>query len=40
MHALADQLTGLGARIVAEHDLPEGRWITMQDPEGNEFCLT
>ena len=40
MHALADQLVGLGARVVAEHDGPEGHWITLQDPEGNEFCLT
>ncbi|HEY3833927.1 MAG TPA: VOC family protein [Acidimicrobiia bacterium] len=28
-----------GARIVAEFDEPEGHWITMLDPEGNEFCV-
>jgi hypothetical protein len=29
----------LGARIVTEFDEPEGHWITMLDPEGNEFCI-
>jgi len=28
-----ERLTGLGARVLAEHD----RWVTMADPEGNEF---
>ncbi|HET9611720.1 MAG TPA: VOC family protein [Acidimicrobiales bacterium] len=40
MHARADELVGFGARVVAEHDEPGGHWITLQDPEGNEFCLT
>jgi predicted enzyme related to lactoylglutathione lyase len=29
----------IGATHVAEFDEPEGRWITLLDPEGNEFCL-
>ena len=32
-----DRLVGLGATIVREFDLPEGRWTAMLDPEGNEF---
>ncbi|MDH4168148.1 MAG: VOC family protein [Acidimicrobiia bacterium] len=37
--ARAAQLVDLGATLVAEFDEPEGRWITMLDPEGNEFCI-
>jgi hypothetical protein len=29
------RLVGLGARVLAEHD----DWVTMADPEGNEFCV-
>ena len=39
LHARADELVGLGATIVGEFDEPEGHWITLLDPEGNEFCL-
>jgi hypothetical protein len=39
MHTRAEELAQLGARIVAEFNEPEGHWITMLDPEGNEFCL-
>jgi hypothetical protein len=39
LQARAAELAGLGARIIAEFDEPEGHWITMADPEGNEFCL-
>ena len=35
----AAELVGLGATLVGEFDEPEGRWIAMLDPEGNEFCL-
>ncbi len=35
----ADELIALGATFVAEFDRPEGQWITLLDPEGNEFCL-
>jgi hypothetical protein len=39
LHSRADELVALGATFVAEFDEPEGRWITLRDPEGNEFCL-
>lgn len=32
------RLGGLGATIVAHHD-EVGRWVVLQDVEGNEFCL-
>jgi hypothetical protein len=35
----AEELVALGATIVGEYDEPEGRWITLRDPEGNEFCI-
>jgi predicted enzyme related to lactoylglutathione lyase len=36
-----DRLVGLGATVVAEHEIWGGtqRWTVMQDPEGNEFCV-
>ena len=39
MHAKADELEKLGATRVGEYDEPAGHWITMLDPEGNEFCI-
>ncbi|WP_040492522.1 VOC family protein [Ilumatobacter nonamiensis] len=39
LRARADELVALGAQVVREFDEPEGRWITLLDPEGNEFCL-
>ena len=39
MHAKADELEKLGATRVGEYDEPAGHWITIRDPEGNEFCL-
>ncbi len=39
MHARADALVALGAAVVGEFDEPEGHWIAMLDPEGNEFCI-
>jgi hypothetical protein len=39
LHSRADELVALGATFVAEFDEPEGHWITLRDPEGNEFCL-
>jgi hypothetical protein len=39
LHSRASELVALGATHVAEFDEPEGHWITMLDPEGNEFCL-
>ena len=33
-------LLTLGATIAHDHREPDGTgWVTMQDPEGNEFCL-
>ncbi|GAA2276963.1 VOC family protein [Streptomyces atrovirens] len=30
----------LGARQVADHTRPDGKgWVTLTDPEGNEFCI-
>ncbi|MBU2664346.1 VOC family protein [Actinoplanes bogorensis] len=35
-----DRLIGLGAKLFEDHRTPEGRgWVTMHDPEGNEFCV-
>ena len=39
LHARAAELIELGATLVAEFDEPEGHWVTLLDPEGNEFCL-
>lgn len=39
MKARADDLVALGAELVGEYDMPEGQWVTLRDPEGNEFCL-
>jgi hypothetical protein len=39
LHAKAAELVERGAQIVGEFDEPGGHWITMRDPEGNEFCL-
>lgn len=38
---LVARLVGLGATVVAEHEIWGGRhrWTVMQDPEGNEFCV-
>jgi catechol 2,3-dioxygenase-like lactoylglutathione lyase family enzyme len=36
----AERLVALGASQVADHRRPGGTgWITMADPEGNEFCI-
>ncbi len=34
-----ERLVGLGASVVAEHQIGNHRWTVMQDPEGNEFCV-
>lgn len=33
------RLEGLGATFEADREWEGSRWIVMQDPEGNEFCL-
>ncbi len=40
LDAEVDRLEGLGATVLYRHDAPDGRWVTMADPEGNELCLT
>ena len=38
--AEVDRLVGLGAEIYEDHRRPDGSgWITLRDPEGNEFCV-
>ena len=35
------RLVGLGANEVATHTMDDGfTWTVMQDPEGNEFCIS
>ena len=35
-----ERLLGLGATEVADHRRPDGSgWVTLADPEGNEFCV-
>lgn len=34
-----DRLLGLGATILADLRRNDGGWVTLADPEGNEFCL-
>ena len=35
-----DRLLGLGASVVDDRRLPDGRgWVVLADPEGNEFCI-
>jgi predicted enzyme related to lactoylglutathione lyase len=36
---VAARLEGLGAKRLAERTEHGARWITMNDPEGNEFCV-
>lgn len=39
VRARASELEALGARRLYEKDELGSFWVTMQDPEGNEFCL-
>ncbi|GAA2389030.1 VOC family protein [Streptomyces glaucosporus] len=35
-----ERATVLGARVHEDHRVPDGRgWVTLLDPEGNEFCV-
>jgi len=35
-----ERLLALGASQLADHRRPDGSgWITLADPEGNEFCI-
>jgi catechol 2,3-dioxygenase-like lactoylglutathione lyase family enzyme len=33
------RLVGLGAEVLAEHEIPGLAWTVLADPEGNEFCV-
>jgi Glyoxalase-like domain len=35
-----DRLVALGATVVARHAVGEHGWTVLQDPEGNEFCVS
>ncbi|WP_444665313.1 VOC family protein [Cellulomonas sp. CW35] len=39
VRARASQLEALGARRLYEKEELGSFWVTMQDPEGNEFCV-
>ena len=35
-----ERVVGFGARVYEDHRAPDGRgWVTLLDPEGNEFCI-
>jgi predicted enzyme related to lactoylglutathione lyase len=35
-----ERLKGMGARVYEDHRSADGKgWVTMLDPEGNEFCV-
>ncbi|MGW6534145.1 VOC family protein [Streptomyces venezuelae] len=35
-----ERLLALGAKLYEDHRRPNGRgWVTLTDPEGNEFCV-
>ncbi|PRX48441.1 putative enzyme related to lactoylglutathione lyase [Prauserella shujinwangii] len=33
------RLVALGARELADHEMPGLRWTVLADPDGNEFCV-
>ena len=37
--AEVERLLGLGATLLYRFEGPEGRWVTLADPEGNELCI-
>jgi len=40
VRAEVERLTGLGGRVLAEQRHEHRQWVTMADPEGNEFDVT
>jgi predicted enzyme related to lactoylglutathione lyase len=35
-----ERLLGIGASVVGDHRTSDGKgWVTLADPEGNEFCV-
>ena len=39
LNAEAERIVALGATLIAEREFGDTKWIVMEDPEGNEFCL-
>lgn len=39
LDAEVERLTGAGASVVAERQMGDFRWVTLTDPDGNEFCV-
>ena len=39
LDAETERLTALGATVLYRVDEPAGFHVTLQDPEGNEFCM-
>jgi hypothetical protein len=35
-----ERLVALGAVVRASYAKPDGGWVTLTDPEGNEFCVS
>ncbi|GIF13466.1 VOC family protein [Actinoplanes teichomyceticus] len=38
--AEVERLLAAGATLLADHRSPDGGWVVLQDPAGNEFCVT
>ncbi|ADD41445.1 VOC family protein [Stackebrandtia nassauensis] len=38
--AEVNRLVGMGAKRVADHEVPGIQWTVMNDPHGNEFCVS
>lgn len=39
LNAEVQRLTSAGASVVEERSMGDFRWVTMADPDGNEFCV-
>ena len=37
LDAEVERLTGAGASVVAQREMGDFRWVTIADPDGNEF---
>ncbi len=37
--AEVERIIGLGAKVLYERTEMGGHWVTLADPEGNEFCV-
>jgi catechol 2,3-dioxygenase-like lactoylglutathione lyase family enzyme len=37
--AAVERATGIGARVLYEKEEMGSHWVTLADPEGNEFCI-